>query len=190
MAIQELLNTIAPPEHPINTGSLTDWHRVEEAIGLRFPSDLHELCVHYGSGRFAGITIYNPFSPNYQHAVRGMLDIFRGLREDIGQTVVPFGLFPEHPGLFPVGKEANGGTIFLLVDGIINEWPLILTDTSFRYQRFDMPLTTFLSKLFRKEIGCIWWPRSELDECYPDVRYIPFTTTGTPPPPSTTQPAS
>src|SRR4051794_25924945 len=114
MAIEELVAVLPPPSQPLEVGSLEQWKQVEATLHMQFPPDLYDFCVQYGSGLIAGITVYNPFSPAYESAVNRMLAIFRGLRNDLSEGSVPFPLFPERPGLFPVGKEDNGGTMFWL----------------------------------------------------------------------------
>jgi|SRR5262245_11127169 len=175
MAIEDLMAVLSPPSQPVFTGSVAAWQTVEHDLGLTLPSDLHDMCVRYGSGQVVGITIYNPFSPHYQQVVRNMLTIFRGLRDDLGQAAVPFLLFPERSGLFPVGKEDHGGTLFWLTDGEPDQWPLVLTDTTFKYEQLKMSLTMFLSKLVKKQIDCLLWDRSELVKCYPEIRFLPFS---------------
>jgi len=174
MSIHELFAVVAPPTVPLETGTEGAWRAVEQSLGLRFPNDLYELSARYGSGHFMGVTIYNPFSPNYQAILKQDLTLFRSLRESEGPGAIPYAIFPEVPGLLPCGSEVNGGALFWRVqDQNSDNWELVLMASVFRWEVLHMSLTSFLAKSFRKELECIWWDRTWQDEEFMNVSFAP-----------------
>lgn len=173
MSVAELALVVPPPDHPVEVGSDADWHRSEVSFGVSFPPDLHELCVHYGSGYFANIEIYNPFSASYTIVIEEVLALFRHLSQELGAAEVPFPLYPNRPGLLPVGGDNNGGVLFWLVDDAASTWPLVLWLKGGIWERLDLSLTTFLTRMAQKGIECVWWDQEWLEECFPKIEFVP-----------------
>jgi hypothetical protein len=159
VAIDELLAVIPPPENPIDAGTLERWPSVIERVGIALPDDLRDIGIHYGSGRFANgeIQIFNPFAEGYTTLVECECQILRDLR-GADPEEVPFGIYPERSGLFPWGRDYNGNTMLWLTNGDPNEWTIVLAAEEGGYEHWDLPLATFLAKVFTHQIKCVIWP--------------------------------
>ena len=159
MSKEHLVAVVTPPLHPVEAGPITLRSPLEARLGLSLPHELYEVGATYGSGKFGNqIEVLNPFSSSYFDTVVEVCDLYRDLRRDEGTTVVPYDVYPVHPGLFPWGLEENGHMLFWLTEGKQESWPILLARSrEARFERWDMPMTTFLSKVFKGEIHCILW---------------------------------
>jgi hypothetical protein len=69
----------------------------------------------------------------------------------------PYKIYPDTPGLLPWGGDLLSRMCFFLTEGKAEHWPIILWNYDGEYERFDMPMTSFLAKCFKNEIKCKIW---------------------------------
>jgi hypothetical protein len=174
MSLAELIEVVPPSPEPVETDPSEAKHAVE-ALGVALPQDLYDFGLRYGSGMFGdAIRVYNPFGANYLACVRMVGDCYRDLKSAEGDEFIPYDIFPTSPGLLAWGDEVNGNVLFWLTQGEPNDWPIILFsrhDGSF--ERWDMPLTTFLAKVFKAEVDCVLGDREWLKANYTGIRIVP-----------------
>lgn len=66
-------------------------------------------------------------------------------------------LFPTRPGLLPFTMDEDGGILAWYMDGDSDEWPIMAKHKDGEWQRFDMPITTFLARTFQGKIAPEIW---------------------------------
>jgi len=160
MAIEDLTNIVAPPSDPVDAGPESRLSAVEEKLGLTLPQDIIDFGLTYGTGSFASnqFMVLNPFAPWYVGNVQEVCGLYHGLQRDEGDKFIPYAVHPDRPGLFPWGAEDNGHQMFWLTEGNADKWPILLFNRdSSEFERWDMPVTTFLGKVFRLELACVLW---------------------------------
>jgi hypothetical protein len=159
MSVKDLLKLVLPPRSPFEADLDADWDSVEHEIGLTLPQDYKEFINEFGTGQTAGfIWVLNPFSNIDQlnllvHIFEQYktLDNLRSLKEK-SDDYCPYPLYPEPSGLLPWGYTDNGGTLFWLTTGEPNSWPVVVNDHGDTFERFALPMTTFLAKFIKKEL--------------------------------------
>lgn len=116
--------------------------------------------VHtYGSGYFdidgsIFLEVLNPYSPDYWAKQNRDLDSIRQLKQTEGGEHIPFGIYPEHPGLLLWGYGQDRKHFFWLSDGNPTNWPVIAMHDLEVVTRFDCSMTSFLQRLMCGEIEC------------------------------------
>ncbi len=154
MAISDLISVVPPPESPDESGSIEDLAVVEDRMGLTLPTDYRELAVRYGSGWFVDtyLHINNPF----------VIDILSESTSPNGRCyarhewgVLPWQPFCDGVGTLEVGNNENGDLILFLAEGEPDSWSLLVVPHGAdrnEFERWDLPLATFLAKAFLNEI--------------------------------------
>lgn len=155
MAINELLDIVKPPEHPVEIGDFPTWRAFEKRMGLEFPKDWYDLVVAYGSGWFGGayeLEVINPFAREFPEILSAELEILQDVEHyDAGGDLYP--VYPARPGLFTWGRDANGYRLHWYTDGSPNEWPIVVTIAREEDAgEYRMSMTTFLAEAFKGEI--------------------------------------
>lgn len=173
MSLIDLVSIIPPPHEPLEVGICEQWTRVEESLGVSLPVDFREVCATYGSGWFPKICLYNPYSERYTHLVREVCQVYRLRKYQEGKAVVPFDLFPDHPGLLPCAGNDEDGEMFYFTDGPADTWPLILFDRGTGWQRLEVSITEFLLQTYTLELACIWWDKDWQTENFGKPEFIP-----------------
>jgi len=164
MSIEELTAIIPPPETPTEVPDDPDWGSIEIELGVSLPEDYKAFVVTYGSGLLGNfIRIHNPFSASEYTAlvpsVRRVSEIYREIKQSEGEDAVPFGIYPESPGLFVFGNDENGNFLFWLTEGEPDQWSCLIGEgRGADWDRYDMPMTTFLAKALKDEISSTVWP--------------------------------
>ena len=178
MTIQDLIRIAPIPRNTVETANWSMWRELEPSWGITFPSDYKEFISSYGTVCIADfIYVFNPISKNRNVNLVEMRDQvlngFRYLRDKYGASEVPFPLYPEPGGLLPCGTTDNGNTLFWLTDGSPENWPLIVSaPRDARYEKFDMTLTEFMTKILSRRISCMVFPETFPPE-WPSRRAIP-----------------
>jgi hypothetical protein len=140
-------------------------------------SDFRDVGLHYGSGKFCGfLSILNALSADFKRAVNYLLETLREVKGSSPYRNYPYEVFPSQPGLLPWGSDENGSMLHWLTEGSPDDWPVIVESHEGELERFDLSMTTFLTKAFTYQIKPkhIWY-----------TGYEPFkdlTFTPTPPP--------
>jgi hypothetical protein len=167
MALEDLMAVVAAPSQPRNAGDLAAWNVAEEKVGTRLPEDFRDFCLRYGSGAFNDpgrlcVFVRNPLAPDFEARFRQDADWLRLLKEAAGEEKFPFGVFPPHPGLILWAEDDNGCLLFWLTEGEPNRWPVVVTPPGdYFWERFDVPMTSFLAKAFSRQLVCVPWHQAE-----------------------------
>lgn len=150
MSIDELVAVVKPPAQPLEAGPVECWNEIQEKLGTKLPDDLRDFGLTYGTGSFSklGIRVFNPFAAVFLQWIEEEVGAWRDLKAAEGEEEIPFGVFPESPGLLPWGKDNNGNGLFWLAEGNPEQWPIIVRGEPPKYARFELPLTSFLAQAF------------------------------------------
>ena len=174
MAIDELLTVVSPPDKPLDGGDAIEWDKKERQLGTALPSDYKDFIAHYGTGVLCGfIRVFNPFAQSeYTDLVSSAKRINSmnySLKESEGQKF-PFAVFPDPSGLLPWGTDDNGNYYYWLTEGQPDKWVVVVgAGRHAKWQRFDLPMTSFLTRAIRREVVCDIWPSDFPDLNDPDV---------------------
>lgn len=161
MSIQGLMSVIPPPQQVLDPGNHESWLAFQKDLGISLPSELFDLATNYGTGSFAQgiLTVYNPFSATYRGDFGSLLRWLSEWRKSAERF--PYGIFPERPGLFPLARDDGGGALFWLTEGDPEVWPIVFSYECEVWERWEMPLTTFLAKAFSNDISVFSWESFE-----------------------------
>lgn len=165
MSLTELTSLISPPQTPRNVPESIDWSTIEAKLGLKLPLDYKRYIETYGSGLLAEfIRVLNPFDRdkyiNLLKCSQSITSMFRTFPRGEHSDKIPYPFYPDHSGLLPWGNDENGIYIFWLTEGAPTKWPTVVADIRGpRWQRFDLPMTRFLTKIITKEVRCRLWPK-------------------------------
>lgn len=158
MSLAELMKLVLPPSTPRETGSAREWESVGASLGVRIPEDYQQLVDTYGTGAFDNfLWVYNPFTsnPNLNLGPAGqrILNADKHSRAQSEHFVCPYPLHPEPNGLYPWAGTDNGDALF---------WQWLADQMDYRivirgprapeWEEFQESITSFLLKLFRREI--------------------------------------
>jgi hypothetical protein len=180
VSLAELLQVVTPPEHPLETGDAARWTEVERRLGTRLPEDYRDFGLRYGSGYFDDpgrlmVYVWNPFSPRYVQEVECCCEHLRKDRGDLPKEPnLPYGVFPHQPGWLPWGNDIDGSLLCWLTEGAPDDWPVILLSperTSF--QQLPLPLTTFLARVFSRQLRTILWHAPVFFAGPEPLRFVP-----------------
>ncbi len=159
MSIKKLISLVTPPAHPFEIGNFKKWRKIQDQLGLKLPKDLYDFAMHYGTGQFYGdFIVFNPFSKSYliqleDHKKQIQDSRPRGLDEFLANWCANMGYDPgEEPDLFPWGRDANGNLYWWLMEGQPKSWPIITRTEEYEFAEWNMPMLTFVVKIFTNEI--------------------------------------
>lgn len=166
MSIKELISSAPPPEKVSDVPKKPNWKKIEAALKVSLPGDYKEFVVTYGTGVLCNFLIVcNPFSSQEGFGllpfVTLMSTTLAQLKDTEGDKQVPFNIHPDRPGLLAWGGDENGNGLYWFTKGRPEAWPCVVGEArGKRWERFDLPMTSFLGKILRKEIRCKIWPSS------------------------------
>src|SRR5437763_1047309 len=149
-SLERLTAMVSPPPKPFAAGPAGDRAKVEKSLAIWLPDDFFQFALTYGTGEFGVpgfsglVRVLNPFSPKYLHDLDELHDIYREHKAIEGDEYLPFGVYPESPGLLVWGVGENRRTMFWLTKGKPDRWPIILLAPEHTFERFAMPMTVFL----------------------------------------------
>jgi len=166
--MDRLLDFIAPPSNPKETGTPKSWEKIEARLGLQLPSDYKAFIDHYGTGSFDDfIIVYNPFAGNEYLNLFYALDTLHQadqqtqlMGDPVWTAVHPFALYPATAGLLPWGCTTNlGDTFFWQIKGAPETWETIFYSLrGGEYEVWKYPLTELLYRLFTRQIESVLLP--------------------------------
>lgn len=154
--IRDLTSVVPAPTSPIPTCSGDDWIVIQDELGIHLPNDLRDFGLTYGSGKFCNdfLRVFNPFDNRYRNEIEDELYTLREARKRGMKYLV----YPERPGLFPWGLDANGNKFLWLTEGEPNEWTVVVYKRSDDEPiEFSLSMTSFLAKAFRNELDVEPW---------------------------------
>jgi hypothetical protein len=154
MLIDNLARIAPPPTCPDEVGTVEELRQIEKRFGFVLPSDYRDFSLRYGSGWFVDtfLEIWNPF----------MVDLPKEAADPNGTAFwfykagyLPWEPFPASPGLLEIGGNENGDTLLYLTEASPDEWSVLVVphEDEGRFERWDMPLVTFLQKALTSEIN-------------------------------------
>ena len=184
MAIEDLLAILQPPAKPVEVRGNDNRKQVEQTLGLALPDDFWEYGERFGSGKIVysdvksaiDLMIYNPYSSAYQAGVTADCDTLRTLKQSSSGDQIPYDVFPDKPGLLSWGNDVNGNTYYWLTEGSRNSWPLIIFDVNAydnAFERFDMSMTSFLSKILDRAILPAMWQGADFFSVRSGISFRP-----------------
>jgi hypothetical protein len=150
MVIDELLQVLPPPDHPVELGIAESWGKVTEKFGGPLPTDYMQFIDRFGSGTLNSfLTPFNPFSRN-QHInlfeqVFVQLSALRELRAEFPEYN-SYPLFFEPGGLLPWGTSIDGDVFCWLTAGASGAWHTVVVPRHGEAERFPMSMTQFLAR--------------------------------------------
>jgi hypothetical protein len=156
--MEKLKELVPPPSEPAEAGPAALRVSIEESIGLGLPSSLFDFASSYGSGRFKppdgnSIYIFNPFSSDYIDSINNSSWTCQEIKRAEGADYLPYGIYPEQPGLLACGYGEGGRDLYWLTEGHPDEWPILLWPPERRWVRFDLSLPAFLVRLFTGKVN-------------------------------------
>lgn len=154
MTINEIVSMVRPPVSPIETPASND--NLPDCLDRQLPDDLLEFSRTFGGGSFGGrLTIYNPYSPNYSDIIQFVCETYKDIADFEGNSIFPYKLYPNTPGLYPWGSEDNGHEFFWYTEGLPNQWSVVLcAGDPRRFETYDMTMTSFLAKFLSNTLSC------------------------------------
>jgi hypothetical protein len=178
MSIAELKKLVPPPAKPFEVGTLAQWRKLEERLGVKLPRDYREFVFAYGSGLFAGLyRVYNPFAASPYLALLPSVERVCGIEREgkshSGEKYFPSPIYPEPGGLLPWGNDENGNDYYWRTEGPPTRWIVVQNNNrgeGLRVQPYSM--TGFLVGILRRKIRALasGYPRKE------DYRFEPWDT--------------
>jgi hypothetical protein len=160
MAIEELLRVATPPANPVEPGDAARWEDVQRALGIPLPPDYRDFGTLYGTGHFpemGNLTIANPFAVGFLPGVQADCASLRGIRGLKTGRNVPYGVFPDQPGWFPLGGDSHGFTLYWVTEGQPTDWPILLAKLHRgAFQQIKMSLTSFLARLAQGQLETLF----------------------------------
>lgn len=170
MSIVYLRNILKESEQVVeNSGN---WSKVEQELGIELPVDYERFIKTFGSVYIDEfIVILNPFSsnPNLDLTARGkvILEAYGSFENE--ESKYPY--FPEKGGLLPFGMTDNGDVLFWKTEGKPHEWTIVVNASrEALYDEFDENITSFLTRILKRELVCAIFPQdfpSESPEIVP-----------------------
>lgn len=154
MTIDDLKQLMPPPEAPLFPGSNKDWNAFRKKVGLKFPNDYFTVVHTYGSGRFLGgeFKVANPFDPDDGDFADFELTRLRDIKQ-AGYVPIPYPLFPEPGGLYPIGFDGNGNTYLWITNPDSDEWPIACFNSSEDYHEVvNYSLIEFLVRMATNQL--------------------------------------
>lgn len=157
MSISELL-TILPISGNAIEHRKEEWSIVELAFGSEFPSDYKELIDQFGPSIISEfIKIRTPFTwdanVNLISYNRLALDGLRELKQEFGEDICPYPIYPEPGGLVLWGDTENGDQLFWRTQGPPSDWKVITNESrSGNYEEWDYSMSGFLVALLTQRI--------------------------------------
>ena len=158
MSVAELKKLVPPPANPVEAGPANGWKAIEERLNVKLPDDYKDFGLAYGTGRFCRgfLEIYNPFSKSYEAIVDAEARFLKGVKE--AGMDLPYDVYPAEPGLFPLGRDENGHSIYWLMKNPSNSFQIVLRRHENVYETYSLTLTTFLARALANRIRPIIWP--------------------------------
>jgi len=167
MSVAELMAVVPAPAQPRDVGDLTAWKNAEAKIGTRLPTDFRDFVFRYGSGVFndpGRLCVFprNPLSPDFDNRFCSDCELLREIKELAGDEEFPYAVFPSTSGLMLWADDDNGCMFFWLTEGDPDNWPVLVTPSrSCFWERFELPMTSFLSQAFSRRLICAPWNEPE-----------------------------
>ena len=167
MSVAELLAVVPPPARPKNVGDLAAWQAAEAAIGTPLPADFRDFVLRYGSGVFndpGRLCVFprNPLAPDFEARFRSDCAWLRDMKGLAEMEDFPFEVFPPAPGLILWAEDDNGCMFFWLTEGPADAWPTLVTPPrGYFWERFELPMTSFLARAFSRQLVCVPWQQPE-----------------------------
>jgi hypothetical protein len=163
LVFDELLSVVSPPKQPIDAHG--DWGEVVTRLGFSLPVDYMQFVDSFGSGSLNDfVWVFNPFATNnnlnFLYQLTRTLGGLRVLKERHPE-LVPHPLLFEPGGLVPWGVTDNGDTLCWITEGETGHWQtVVLPRHASTTTKFNMPMTTFLTRLLSGKLVCDGLPSS------------------------------
>lgn len=147
MSIHELAAVVPPPAAiPFDEEA---WRKSEEWLLLSLPDDYREFSAVYGTGMFCE-SFLQVYCPSSYEVYRGLIEYEARARPT--PAGAPYKRHPSSPGLLMWCADENGNRLHLLTSGDADNWPVVAESHEGDFEKFDLPITSFLAKALTNEI--------------------------------------
>lgn len=167
--IEQFKKLFKVPMKIYSQGNEDEWTKFESSYGIKFPKDYKMIINEYGTGSINNfLWILNPFDSdeniNYSEKAKVMLDTYLEVKEIFPEDY-EYSVYPEKEGLLPWGFTDNGDELYWQTNEQLDSWRIVIYESASSVSyTYDMCLTEFLYKLFRREIECPAFPTSLFEE--------------------------
>jgi SMI1-KNR4 cell-wall len=160
MTLRKLRRILPTPPRSGRFSGQEVWPISEQRHGLTFPNDLKAFIQDYGAGFIVDdsrlrIDIYDPRATIFASRIADHTAVLLGAQSP---GAMPYSVFPDSPGLFPLGSDDNGNELYWLTKGSPDEWPIVVRSPEGQFEEHPGPLTTFLAGVLQGKIRVSVWP--------------------------------
>ncbi len=163
MAYKELISLLPPPVEVFNGGSVEEWRRFQDYLGILLPTDYRKFVTTYGSGTIDNfLWVLNPFTRNDN------LNLFLQTKVICEAYVTskkkfpedfPHEVYPKQGGLLPWAVTDNGDELYWITQGEPESWPIVIYETRSPFHViYNISITDFIYKLVSRELTCPIFP--------------------------------
>lgn len=175
MIVDELIEKLELPKNPVEIGKGKSWGAITSKFGKTLPTDYMAFIDRYGSGEIGGwLTVLNPFSSNPSISLVDQFFVVLGslnyLKEKYPDDF-PYPLMFEPGGLLPWGFSIDGDIYCWLTNGMSGKWPVVVIGRHSEPEKYDMPMSRFLSKCIAGEINPKSIPQEWTEQ---EVKFVPY----------------
>ena len=156
MTMNSLIQYLATPKHPIETGNPASWPNIEAHLGLTLPEDYKEFINNYGTVVIAEfLIVLNPFSERVQFSLfdkgQAILRILSKIQKSGDDTLNVFSLYPGSGGLLPWGFTDFGHNLCWLTNGNPDKWSsIILEPRSLKHEIVETSMASLILSIAKK----------------------------------------
>ena len=165
--LNALLDLVPPPDAPVNTGSVEEWHEVTADLAQELPNELFLLNSTYGSGHFVQDDFWIEVHSVFRPAFSMMVDFNRRVFTQEATR------YPDpYSNMFELGTYAFGddqgtmGRLFWDTSETMDNWKIGLSRP---LQRYPTCLVDFLVRCFSNQMHPVGFPQK-----FTSVRFVPW----------------
>ncbi len=127
------------------------WNEIEAVLGSPLPADFKRFCEVFGRGEFCDGLVVDSTDGGAAHELLDDLADYRKLAESLYRTHLdPHGLYTKGgSGYIPWGRITQGHSLYWLAgQGSPDEWPVMMNAETGEWERFDVPMSEFVFRVF------------------------------------------
>ncbi len=170
MSIDELRRVLPPPTRPRRTGSPEEWVVAEARLGLTFPSDVKAFTATYGDGVVGGsVSLLAPIGKPWDLWFSGIdqaLSVFRDYQEMEGWDEWPYTFEIRPGGLMPWAVGPDVATLFWLIEGEPDTWPIVSALGFDGTKRYEETMTSLLAGWIAGRLVLDFFPPLDRDALF------------------------
>jgi hypothetical protein len=184
-SLKHLLSAVPPPANASDTPMQLDRLIVESGVGVELPDDLFDLAKHYGSGAFETIdgadivlNVLSPTSRTFFRDINRHIGMLADYYQLIGTAALPYPIYPDRPGLLPIGNGESNRILSWITEGSVQRWAIMLRTPEDSFIRFNFSLVEFIAGLLAGEIEGYGgsWNKRWFQENRANIAFLPTKT--------------